>query len=101
MAGRTSPHVTKAAREDRQDLNERVVDRAVLARINEINRIKRLTGTLSLRNTAADKKRMAPRYSDPPAQIKAPAKAGTDARANLSIAADRQGDPTRIGESAQ
>lgn len=28
MAGRTSPHVTKAAREDRQDLNERVVDRA-------------------------------------------------------------------------
>ena len=66
-----------------------MVDRAGLARTNEINRKARLTDSLAPRKYAGDKTSMANLSGAPPGQKKAPALAATDARAYLTIGADR------------
>ncbi len=69
---------------------------------NEINGKQRLTGTLTLTGIRHAQTPMANRSAGPPGlELEAPASAGTDARARLTIVAGRQAHDTPIGESAQ
>lgn len=69
---------------------------------NEISRKERLTGTLRLR-FSADYKPLLSNLLDLPRRrkMKAPAPAGTGARAELSMRADKQVGYTALGEAAQ
>lgn len=81
---------------------KRVVDRAGLPETNRNKHKRRLTGTLSLRSAAADKPWMA-NLDRPPRRrkLKAPATAGTVARAATSKAAEIEAHLTGNGRAAQ
>jgi hypothetical protein len=69
---------------------------------NEISGKRRLTGTLTLTGNRHARSPLANHSGSPPGpEMKAPASAGTDARARLTIAAGRQANDTLTGESAQ
>lgn len=72
------------------------------AQPNDINAKRRLTGTLSLTAFRPVPRAMANRSGAPPgAESNAPAKAGTNARANHSIAPDWSGETTRNRGTSQ
>lgn len=70
---------------------------------NQINskHLKRLTGTLSPRFTAADECRVSNLSGAPPSKEKAPDKAGTKSSAGFSNGAEIEVKPTREGRAAQ